>query len=234
MEKKDKYDTNPLDPDYVRQTENIWGATRGTPDTDEIGGATRDVARTPNEQARQNIDAEAPTRRYDTSPPSSYPSIFVPPTYQHPTTSYGAATPPDAPPAPPAPTRTVPGINVPEKVAAILPYIPFYVGAILGAIELFLVPRNEVRTRFHAAQGVALHLFVLAVGFLISSAQTLASSTLGSFAAAVLSIIAAMFTFASLIFFIISMIRVWKGEEHRLTPLEDATRWLNEHIEPRK
>src|SRR5919202_1235061 len=85
-EKRDKYDTNPLDPDYVRQTDEIWGATRSSaPPTEEVKGATREVARTSNEQARQNVDAEAPTRRIDApASSSSYPSVFIPPTYQPP------------------------------------------------------------------------------------------------------------------------------------------------------
>ena len=30
------------------------------------------------------------------------------------------------------------------------------------------------------------------------------------------------------------MIRVWQGQEHRITPLAEATKWLNEKIEPKK
>lgn len=240
MAEKSKYDTNPLDPDYARRTDDVWGARRsenGAASTEDISGATREMARTPNEQARKHEHAEAPTRRYDQPLPSSYPSVFIPPP-AHPPAAYGAtaqaaAAATSAAGQPPT-SRTVPGINLPENVTMVLPYIPFYLGAILGAIELFLVPRSETRTRFHAAQGLALHLVVLVIGFLLRFSGNLVSNTLGGVASAMLGVASLLFGLAALVFFIISIIRVWKGEEHRLTPLDDATRWLNEKIEPRK
>jgi uncharacterized membrane protein len=243
MAEKSKYDTNPLDPDYAQRTEDVWGARGGdgpssTEDIGGGGGATREMARTPNERARQDENAEAPTRRIDQPIPTSYPSVFIPPQPRsHPPASYGApsqvATAATAVAGPPT-SRTVPGINLPENVTTILPYIPFYIGLIMAVIELFLVPRNEVRTRFHAAQGLALHITALVIGFLLRFAGVLASSTLGGVASAMLSVASVLFGIAAIVFFIISIIRVWKGDEHRLAPLEDATRWLNEKFEPRK
>ncbi|HYE65627.1 MAG TPA: hypothetical protein VD966_08590 [Pyrinomonadaceae bacterium] len=228
MEKKkqrDKYDTNPLDPDYVRQTDEVWRPPQGVAPTEDMKGATREVARSPNEEARNNIDAEAPTRRYGTPLSSSYPSVFVPPPYQPPApTSYGTGMGmPSAKPSPPS-SRTVPGINLPENVTMILPYVPFYVGAVAGIIELFLVPRSEIRTRFHAAQGLALQLTILIIGLLFNIIGNLTGSGFAR----------TMFGLASFIFLVISIIRVWKGEEHHIAPLDEATKWLNERIEPRK
>jgi uncharacterized membrane protein len=244
MAEKSKYDTNPLDPDYARRTDDVWGARRtdssssnGASATEDISGATRQMGRTPNEHARRDEKSEAPTRRYDQPLSSSYPSVFIPPP-AHPPAAYGATA--QAPAAaattmaqPPS-SRTVPGMNLPENVTMVLPYIPFYLGAILGAVELFLVPRSEVRTRFHAAQGLALHMSILVVGFLLRFASTLVSGTLGGPASVLVGIASVLFGLAALVFLIISIIRVWKGEEHRISPLEDATRWLNEKIEPRK
>src|SRR3712207_8648565 len=51
----------------------------------------------------------------------------------------------------------------PENVAMILPYLPFTFGGIAAAIELLLVSRSETRVRFHAAQGLALHIVWLLV-----------------------------------------------------------------------
>jgi uncharacterized membrane protein len=241
MEKKDKYDTNPLDPNVERRTDEVWGATRSAPNTEEMSGATREIARTPNEQAKRDEGSEAPTRRYDNPAalPSSYPSVFVPPTYSPPS-PYGTQASPSragqyAATAQPPTSRTLPGLGLPENVAVILPYLPFPVlGGVAGAIELLLVPRNEVRTRFHAAQGLALHLLVLAVGFLFNIADSIASATVGGIFSLMLGLASLVFTIAAFIFFIVSMIRVWKGEEHRIAPLADATKWLNEKIEPRK
>lgn len=208
MEKKTKYDTNPLDPDYVKNTDEMWGATRS------------DLPRQTEEHPAGDA-AEAPTRRYDTPLSSSYPSVFVPPIAEPPKTQ-ATITPPVAF-APPT-SRNVPGINVPENAALIVPYIPYYIGAVLAAAELFLVPRGEVRVRFHAAQGLAMHLFVIAVQIILNIIGGITGSRIGS----------TFFTIASIIFFIISIIRVWKGEPHHVAPLDEPTRWLNQSIEPRK
>ena len=83
--KKSKYDTNPLDPDFVKNTEEVWGESGSGPETQEVRGATREIGSSANENARSNIYSEAPTRRYDNVPlDSPYPSIFVPPTYSQP------------------------------------------------------------------------------------------------------------------------------------------------------
>ena len=82
MEKKSKYDTNPLDPDVERKAEESWGKDGKT---QPVGGATREVGHSQNENARQNVYSEAPTRRYDNPPlETPYPSVFVPPTYSPP------------------------------------------------------------------------------------------------------------------------------------------------------
>jgi uncharacterized membrane protein len=244
MAEKSKYDTNPLDQDYARRAEDVWGARRSGDEqspTEGIAGATRDVARSGNEQARRDENAEAPTRRIEQPLAASYPSVFIPPP-QHapPPAPYGAPGVHAPAPAsvaatlgPPSSSRTIPGINLPENVTTMLPYLPFYIGAILGAVELFLVPRNEVRTRFHAAQGLALQLAILVIGFLLRIASNLVSNTLGGVASVLVGVASALFSLAAIVFLIVVLIRVWKGEEFRIGPLEDATKWLNEKIEPR-
>jgi uncharacterized membrane protein len=87
-----------------------------------------------------------------------------------------------------------------------------------------MIPRNEVRVRFHAAQGLALHLAILAISFGFKFIGMFAGGNIGSL----------LFALAANIFLIVSMIRVWKGEAHHLAPLDDGTKWLNERIEPRK
>ncbi len=66
--KKSKYDTNPLDPDFVKNAEEACGARGeavGRPETQEVKGATREIGSSANENARGNVYSEAPTRRYD-------------------------------------------------------------------------------------------------------------------------------------------------------------------------
>lgn len=247
-QKKNKYDTNPLDPDVARRTDDVWGATRSTgeasaSETEDVGGATRSINRTPSEQAREDSGTEAPTRRYDnTNLPPSYPSVFVPPVYEPPTsqrgstlhggasagpTPSGAAQPFNQPPS----SRKVANINLPENIVLLLPYLPFpVVGAVVAAVLLFLVPRSEPRARFHSSQGLALHLIVLAVSIITSTVD----GFLRGPASVMLNIASAAFSVLAFIFFIISMVRVYKGEPHVVTPVNELTRWLNEKIEPRK
>jgi len=217
--KKSKYDTNPLDPDVERKAEESWGA--GGAPTQQVGGSTREVG---NESARKNVYSEAPTRRYDNPPlEQPYPSVFVPPTY--------------APPAQyqqPAPnayqnrvaarptSRQVSGIGISEKWALMLPYAP-WIGIVASLLELFLVPRPEVKVRFHASQALALHIAILVISTILKAVGVISDSQFG----------AVLFQTAATVFLIISMVRVNRGEPHRIAPLAEPAQWFNQHIEPR-
>jgi uncharacterized membrane protein len=221
--KKSKYDTNPLDPDFVRKTEEIGPESEQQTATQEVKGATREVGSSGNENARSNIYSEAPTRRYDNVPlDSPYPSIFVPPTYSQPA--------PYQPPAAPfhgalqRPTsRPVAGIGLPEKWAMTLPYAPFYIGMIVSLLQLFLVPRSEPRVRFHSAQGISLNIAILVVQTLFGVVEAITDSGIGG----------GIFWLASTIFLFVSMARVWKGKPHHIAPIAEPTQWFNDHIQPR-
>ena len=220
--KKSKYDTNPLDPDVERKAEDSWGDEGGK--TQRVGGATRDVGRSANEDARKNVYSEAPTRRYDNPPlEAPYPSVFVPPTYSPPAQYQPGQNMYQAPISGAPTARPVAGIGIPEKWAVMMPYAPFYVGLVISLLELFLVPRKEVKVRFNASQAVALHIAILIVHTLFGVISTITDSSLGG----------TLFKLAAFIFLVISMIRVWKGEPHRIAPLQEPAQWFNEHIEPR-
>lgn len=224
--KKTKYDTNPLDPDVARETEEVWGEGSGgdaANPTQQVQGATRRVGNPEDQAARENIYSEAPTRRYD-SPPleSPYPSVFVPP-YAPPTPYAQGAHPYQAPVSQRPTSRTVLGLGLPEKWAVMLPYAPMYIGLVVSLIELFLVPRKEVKVRFHASQGLALHIAILLVQTVFGAIGAISGSSFGGI----------LFKIAALIFLIISMTRVWRGEPHRIAPLGEPAQWFNEHIEPR-
>jgi uncharacterized membrane protein len=216
--KKNKYDTNPLDPDVERNAEESWGF--GEP-TQQIGGATQEVG---NESARKNVYSEAPTRRYDNPPlEAPYPSVFVPPTYAPPSQYQQPAPNAYHTPVTNEPTaRHVLGLGIPEKWAVILPYAP-WVGIVASLVELFLASRREVRVRFHASQALALHIAILILSTILGVVGTISGSDLGSL----------LFKTAATVFLIISMIRVWRGEPHRIGPLSEPSQWFNEHIEPR-
>ena len=207
-EKKTKYDTNPLDPDYARDADDGWGEARP-------------VEPLPK-KAEERWDAEAPTKRYDSSIPVSYPSINVPPSY--PPRSKDAAL--EMPPAATVPSakRTIPGLGLPENITLALPYAPFFIGAVAGVLELFLTPRSEPRARFHAAQGLALQLAAVAIKLAFNLIESITGTSIGG----------RLFWAASTVLFIIAMIRVWKGEGVHVAAVDDLTDLLNERIDPQK
>ncbi|MBC7930326.1 MAG: hypothetical protein H7Z38_07115 [Rubrivivax sp.] len=234
-EKRSKYDTDPLDPDFVRRTEEALGWTGDVPQSDETQPFRRDPA------------ADEQTRRFGDEMADSYPSMFIPPTYepprpqqqqQQPFTTFGVGasqSPAQVQPTQPGPSspyqpnaapssRPVARLGIPETIANLLPYIPFYIGLVAAIIELLVVPRNETRTRFHAAQGLALQLAIIAGTLLFQIVGAITDSGFGGF----------LFWLAQLIFLIVSMARVWQGKPHHIAPLDDATSWLNERIPPMK
>lgn len=220
--KKSKYDTNPLDPDVGREAEDVWG---GSNPTTQVGGATRDVGNSANEDARRNAYSEAPTRRYDNTPlEAPYPSVFVPPpTYSPPAQYQQPNTNPYQNPYNYPPTsRPVAGIGIGEKWAMMMAYAP-YVGIVVSLIELFLAPRREVNVRFHASQALALHIAIMIIGAVFGVIGAISDSGMGS----------ALFRTAAFIFLVISMIRAWRGQPHQIAPLTEPAKWFNEHIEPR-
>ena len=238
--KRGKYETNPLDEEVVAHADKSMGSTRQGPPTAEVtGGPTRDIGRTANEAARLHPEREAPTRRIDDG---AYPSVFIPAppkqsaAYQPPrVASQNIYLPPPVPPPnvyqpPPLPvsqrptSRHVAGLGIPEKWANLLPYIPGHIGAVAAVIELLLVPRTETRARFHAAQGLALQIAILILTGVFGFVHLLSGNALGS----------GLFRGASTIFLIVSMVRAWKGKPHHIAPLDEATKFFDEKIKPRK
>ena len=222
-ENRSKYNTDPLDPEHARRAEKIRGLRAG-------------------EAQPPNNPAEAPTRHFY-EPPTAYPSVYAQPTHQPPQHREQFSAPVFRPSASssqhasaqtPPTSRPVKGISLPENAALALPYVPFFIGAAIAAIELFLVPRNETRTRFHAAQALALHLAVTAAGFILRIVYSVASGAFGGVSSGMVWLFWSLFSLATTVYFIVCLVRAWKGENHVIEPLTDLARWLNEKIEPRK
>ena len=222
--KKSKYDTNPLDPNFVKTAEEEWTGDAGVPKTGKVGDrSTREIRGVESDELRQPGYSEAPTRRYDNVQVNApYPSVFIPPTYSSPAPYQPPATPFKATTDRPT-SRTIPGIGLPEKWAIMLPYAPFYIGIVVSLLLLFLVPKSEPRVRFHASQGLALYVAILIIQTLFGVVELITDSGLGG----------TLFRFAAFIFLIISMIRVWKGEPHHIAPISEPAQWFNDHISPR-
>jgi uncharacterized membrane protein len=239
--KRSKYDTNPLDGNVAERADKDWGRDTESPidpPTQSMSGAaTREIGRTSNEAARNNSETEAPTRRMD----DSYRSVFA---YGQPqAATYQPPRMPDAsiyqsPPGPspqiyqppPSPAGAKPGaqkvagLGIPEKWAVMLPYIPFFIAMIAAIVELLLVPRTEKRVRFHAAQGLVLQIGVTGISTILGFANLFSGRFTG----------ASLFSGATFVFLIISMIRVWQGKPHHIALLDPATNWIEDKINPRK
>jgi uncharacterized membrane protein len=238
--KRSKYDTNPLDGNVAGRAEESFDSHPGPPTEEVAGGPTRDIGRTANEEARLNPEREAPTQRIDDA--TSYPSVFVPPPPRQ-STAYAPPRPPavniyQPPPAPlpnvyqppPLPfaqrpaSHTVAGLNIPQRWANLLPYIPGHIGLVAAVVELLLVPRTETRARFHAAQGMALQIAILILTGAFGFVTLISGNALGS----------RLFGAAATIFLIVSMVRAWKGKPHHIAPLDEATKFFDEKIKRRK
>ena len=222
--KKSKYDTNPLDPDFVRTAQEEWAGDDSRGETSEVGDrATREIRGSASDQAHESVYSEAPTRTFDNVQVNApYPSVYIPPTSSSPAPYQSPPTPIKATTARPT-SRTIPGIGLPEKWAIMLPYAPFYIGIVVSLLELFLVPKSEPRVRFHASQGLALYVAILVVQTVFGVVEAITDSSIGG----------TLFRGAAIIFLIISMIRVWKGEPHHIAPISEPAQWFNDHIQPR-
>src|SRR6476646_9185492 len=191
--KRGKYDTNPLDEDVAHRADESFGSSSGAA-TEDISGPTKPINRNAPQTARAGMESEAPTRHIGDKV-TSYPSVFVPPPARS-STTYEAprVTPSDIylpPPGPPPSVyqspampflkpglRTVAGLGIPERWAAILPYMPFssWLGVVIAVIELFLTPRTETRVRFHASQALVLQIAISAVTTLLTFIGLITSS----------------------------------------------------------
>ena len=80
-----------------------------------------------------------------------------------------------------------------------------------------------MKVRFHASQGLALHIALLIVQTIFGVIGTISNTSFGG----------SLFKAASMVFLIISMVRVWRGEPHQIEPLSEPAQWFNDHIEPR-
>jgi uncharacterized membrane protein len=240
--KRSKYDTNPLDENAAHRAEESFGRNGSGAATEDISGPTQPINRESPQTSRAANENEAPTRRMDNKV-TSYPSVFVPPpprthTYEPPRVAPAdiyqppPGTPPSIYQSPGAPFYTKPGerrvqgLGIPERWAAILPYMPFssWLGIIAAVIELFLTPRSETRVRFHASQALVLQLVTTAVTTLLIGLAAVTGRFTG----------ATPFRVAAFVLLLVAVIKIWKGKPFAITAIEEPRKWLDEKINPRK
>jgi hypothetical protein len=145
--KKNKYDTNPLDPDVERASQEVWGEGGGKPTSEWVQQPTGKVEDQPQESSRNNIYSEAPTRRYDSPPLERHtpPCLFLR-HMQRLRLSTGRSKMFIETRKQPTQVRGRYWALVSEKWAVTLAYAP-YVGLVVSLLELFLVPQKKVGSR---------------------------------------------------------------------------------------
>lgn len=118
-------------------------------------------------------------------------------------------------------SRKVANVGLPENVLLLLSYCPFQIGLIAGFLQLLFVPKSETKVRFHAAQGFALHIGIILIATILSVISSVFG--IGDFATGIFSV-------ASMIWLIISMVKVWKGKPVHFEPIEEFTDVLSEKV----
>ncbi len=206
-----KFDTNPLDPDFPEkakaQTASVSGYT----------APPRTPFKTAEFPTAPPSITEEETRRFQEADFNAYAfqGGQAPALYQ--TTNLADMN--------RASSRKVAKTGVPEKWLIGLPYLPFTIGLVAGLIQLLVIPKEETKVRFHAAQGLAAHVGILIVTTILGIVGNV--TDIASFGSGI-------FTLVTTIMLIIFAIKAWKGKPVHIEAVDDLTNWLEEKIGPIK
>jgi uncharacterized membrane protein len=202
---KNKFDTNPLDPDFPAKAREAQ--------TNALPKNSFETGEIPPSSV-----TEEQTRRFESNHFDAYQSPY---NGQNIPSNYRAASLADMNKSS---SRKVAGIGLPENILTALPYIPWYIGLIAGLIILFVVPKSETKVRFHAAQGLAAHLAILLVSAILSGAGKITDiADWGN----------AIFQIVTMIMLIIFAVKAWQGKPVHIEAVDDLTEWLEEKIKPK-
>jgi len=209
-----KYDTNPLDPEFPEKARAAAAGEGETNTLRSVGGEPRRFPDTlPTEEQTRRF-AEPEVSAYGNPYVSPYNGQYVPNQYR-PQTFANVNTSSD---------RKVESVGLPENMLVAAPYIPWYIGMVAGLLILFLVPKSETKVRFHAAQGLAAHTGILIVTTILSFIGEVAGvANFGSF----------LFSLVTSILLVVWAIKAWRGKPVHIESVDSLTNWLEEKIAPR-
>lgn len=204
-----KYDTNPLDPDFPEKLRREAEAEVATSVLPQGIGATRRFAPETEEQTRRFVAADQAAAFQQ-----PFNGQFIPAVAQNVNVSTTDAS----------IYRKVERLGLPENVLTAVPYIPWFLGLVAGILLLLLTPKSEQKVRFHAAQGVAAHIGILIVTTILGVVNNVSDiADIGSF----------IFTLVTSIMLVIFALKAWQGKPVHIESIEDLTNWFEDKIEPK-
>src|SRR5690606_39235113 len=197
-----KFDTNPLDPDFPKRAAADAEAAAETSRLPRETDSRFDRGSITEDETRRFSDVEFNTYAYGDTQAAAM--------YQAPVPRLNRAD-----------DHRVAKVGLPEKWLIGLPYIPFHVGLVAGIILLLVIPKEETKVRFHAAQGLAAHVGILLISMLLGGLGNISSiADIGSLA----------FYLVTTIMLLIFAFKAWQGKPVHIESGEDMTNWLEEKI----
>jgi len=208
-----KFDTNPLDPEFPEKTKAAAaeGVTNGYRAPQPTPYSTSEFPSVPSSVT------EDETRRFEGAQLNSFnfQGGQVPVAYQAPQPLGMENT----------RERKVAKVGLPEKWLIALPYVPFWIGLVAGLVLLLVLPKEETKVRFHAAQGLAAHLGILIITTVLGIIGNITDfAEIGNL----------IFQILATVMMIVFAIKAWKGQPVLIGMVEDLTNWLEEKIGPIK
>lgn len=209
-----KFDTNPLDPEFPEKAR----AAAQTAPAMSYTSPQETPYRTAEFPSAPSSVTEDETKRFNNAQFGAYafhggqqaPAVYQPATLADMNR---------------AGDRKVAKTGVPEKWLIGLPYLPFSIGLVAGLIQLLVIPKEETKVRFHAAQGLAAHVGILIVTTILGIVENVTDlAEVGSI----------IFTIVTTILLITFAIKAWKGKPVHIESVDDLTNWLEEKIGPVK
>ena len=202
---KKKFDTNPLDPSFPEKIKEAQ--TTALPND---GAQTQKFADT--------ADMEEQTRQFNQANFGAYESPYngqqIPANYQTARLAdMGNAS-----------KRKVAKIGLPENIMTALPYLPIWLGLVIGILELVFVPKSEAKVRFHAAQAAAAHIGILIVLAILDTLDNFMP-----FANTAHKI----FWIVSTIMLIVFAVKAYQGKPVHIETVDELTEWLEDKIKPK-
>ncbi len=205
-----KFDTSPLDPEYPEKAKAK---------TASVGGYTSPQSRfktaefpTPPASVTEDETIRFDEARLNAQAFHGAGNVAAP-LYQ----------PPAGLPMNQASDRKETRTGVPEKWLIGLPYLPFSIGLVAGIILLLVIPKEETRVRFHAAQGLAANLGILIVTTILGIVGNVTDlAKLGSL----------IFTLISTVMLVIFAIKAWQSKPVHIQTVDELTNWLEDKIGP--